>query len=64
MKKKNKKDFKELKIMIEVIHLTEEDFFSIVDSNNVKTPVYELIVRSYNESVFENFQSFFRTMIF
>ena len=49
--------------MIEVIHLTEEDFFSIVDSNNVETPVYELFVRSFNESVFDNFQSFFRTMI-
>ena len=48
--------------MIEVMHLTEEDFLSTVDSNNVKTTEYEIIVRSCIESVFENFQSFFRTM--
>ena len=50
--------------MKEVKYLTEEEIVSIVDRNNVKTAVYEIFLRSYNESVSENIQSFFRTMSF
>ena len=59
----NKNDFKEKNLKMEVIYLTEEEILFIVDSNNIKTPVYEIFVRSFNESVFEDFQKFFRTMV-
>ena len=40
-KKRTKKDFNEINIMIQVIHLTEEEVLPIVDSNNAKLQYME-----------------------
>ena len=63
LKKLNKSDFNEINIKKELIYLTEEEILFLVDSNNIKNPFYEILVRSYNESVFEDFQNLSRTMV-
>ena len=66
MKKLNKNDFNEINLKEELIYITEEEILFLVDSNNIETPLYEILVRIYNESVFEDFQNLlnlFRTMV-